>query len=218
MQVLGTESFLTTPDVNGQLVMLNGGGTGTVTYGTLAARPAASTSGNLYVDTTSNYIWRDTGAAWVQLSTGNVLQVVTGAIPATSGTTTIPLDNTTPLVSEGWQIWSQSFTPISAASRIKIEFTIMSASSITTTTAANILALFAGSTNIGTTANRVQPSSANTPFCMALTVVYSPGSTAAITFSARLGGSIASTSYCNQTSAVTFGGASATEYIITEIL
>jgi hypothetical protein len=50
---------------------------------------------------------------------------------------------------------------------------------------------------------------------MGVCITYAPGSTAAITFSARLG-STGGTWYCNQTSAATLGGSLATEYTITE--
>ena len=214
MQVLGTESFLATPDVNGQLVLLNGGGTGTVTYGTLAARPAASTTGDLYVDTTSNYIWQDTGAAWVQLSTGKVLQVVTGTIAAGTGTTIVPLDNTSPTITEGWQIFTQTFTPLSATSTVKIEFTITSSHSATTGT--NILSLFAGATNLTSVAGRTD-SVANTATVLTINEAYLPGSTAAITFSARLGNPTAGSSICNRVGANTLGGSLVSTYTITEI-
>jgi hypothetical protein len=214
MQVLGTESFLATPDVNGQLVLLNGGGTGTVTYGTLAARPAASTAGNIYIDTTSNYIWQDTGAAWVQLSTGKVLQVVTGTIIAASGTTTVPLDSTSPTITEGWQIFTQAFTPLSATSTIKIEFTITSSHSAATGT--NILSLFAGTTNLASVAGRTD-STANTATVLSINEAYLPGSTAAITFSARLGNPTAGSSICNRVGTNTLGGSLVSTYTITEI-
>ena len=148
----GSYSFEDTPTVNGLNVLLSGGGTGTITTGTFASRPAAGTAGNLYVDTTNNYIWVDSGAAWVQLSTGRVLQVVTGSIAASSGTTTVPLDNTAPTNTEGNLIWTQSFTPISASSRIIISYTITSASSIASAT--NIMSVFAGTTNIGAVMSR----------------------------------------------------------------
>jgi hypothetical protein len=47
---------------------------------------------------------------------------------------------------------------------------------------------------------------------------YSPGSTSAITFSARTGTNGNGTAYVNQTSGATLGGAPVSEYIIMEIL
>lgn len=86
--VLGTESFSATPDVNGLLVLLNGGGLGTITAGTLASRPAASTTGNLYVDTTNSVWYYDTGAAWVMIDSGpNPILGGTASVTIPVGTT-----------------------------------------------------------------------------------------------------------------------------------
>lgn len=211
----GSYTFEDTPTVNGLAVLLNGGGTGTITSGTLAARPAASAAGNLYVDTTNNLLWGDSGAAWVQVSTGRVLQVVSGSIPASSGTATIPLDGTAPLVTEGWQMWTKSFTPLITTSRIIIQFSITTSHSVGTGT--NICSVFAGNTNIGAAAARTD-SVALTASSISLSVVYAPGSTAAITFSARLGNPTVGTSYCNTVGTTnTLGGTLVSEYTITEV-
>ena len=88
MQVLGSESFLNIPDVNGQLLLVNGGSTGTITTGTFASRPSASTSGNLFVDNT-NFVWYyDNGTVWNQLSTGpNPIIPGTASLTVPIGTT-----------------------------------------------------------------------------------------------------------------------------------
>jgi hypothetical protein len=217
MQVLGTESFLSTPDVNGQLVMLNGGGTGTVSYGTLAARPAASTAGNLYVDTTSNYIWQDTGAAWVQLSTGTVLQTVTGTIAATAGTSVISTAVTlTPLLADGVTAWTRTFTPLVSTSRLVITYALTVAHGTAARNA--ITSVFAGSTNIGSAAGYM--ATANTPASISFHIVYAPGSTATITFTAKVGSTGSGTIAVSQVNSTTgtLGGAAASEYTIMEIL
>jgi len=215
MQVLGTESFLTTPDVNGQLVMLNGGSTGTITTGTLAARPAASTAGNLYIDTTNNNIWRDTGAAWVSLN--RVLQVVSGAIPATTGTAQITTALTAvPVLADGTTAWTTSFTPISTSSKLIISFDLTVAHGSAARTV--ITSVFAGSTNIGSAA--IYLATANTPGSIGVYIVYSPGSTSAITFTAKAGATGNGTFAISQVNSTTgtLGGAAATEYTIMEIL
>lgn len=43
-------------------------GTAVIMEGTFAARPAASLAGRLYNDTTNLVLWRDTGAAWTQVT------------------------------------------------------------------------------------------------------------------------------------------------------
>lgn len=144
---------------------------------------------------------------------GTVLQTATGPIAASSGNVTVPLDNTLPTNTEGNQIFSVVFTPISATSRIIISFSITSSHSANSGT--NILSLFAGTTNIATSAQRT--ATANAAFGLAIDEVYSPGSTAAITFSARLGNSAGGTCYCNQIGTTTLGGGLVSSYIIQEI-
>jgi hypothetical protein len=118
------------------------------------------------------------------------------------------------MITEGWQIWTTTFTPISATSRILIQFGITSSHSSTNST--NIMVLFAGSTNIGTVAGRID-SIANTAVPLFMNKIYAPGNTATITFSARLGNPVPGTSYCNQVGANTLGGTLISNYIITEI-
>jgi hypothetical protein len=219
MQVLGSESFLSIPDVNGQLVLLNGGGTGTVSYGTLAARPAASTAGNLYVDTTSNVIWRDTGAAWVSLSaSGSVLQVVTGTIPATTASTVIPLDNTIPTSTEGTQIFANTFTPISATSRIIVSYMLTVAVGTNNTNMATTA--FSGTTNIGAAVTRCATSSATagSSYNLSLQAAFAPGAVTPIVIQGRVGALSGATWYANTHATAFFGGALVSEYTIMEVL
>lgn len=216
MQVLGTQTFLSTPDVNGTPVLLNGGGTPQITTGTTAARPAFGNAGDLYVDTTTNNIYRDTGTSWDNLSSGKLLQMVSGAIAATSGTTQIVTAVTaTPTITDGFQIWSTTFTPISATSRICVEFYITSSHGNAARPV--IVSCFAGSTNIGSVATYM--ATANVAYPIGMSVVYSPGSTSTITISARAGavgtGTLTVGRYNGTTN--TLGGAASTEFTIMEI-
>ena len=87
-QVLGSDSFTVTPDVNGLFVLLNGGGTGTLTTGTFASRPAAGTVGNLYVDSTNSVMYYDSGSAWSTLGVGpNPIFAGTSSLTAPIGST-----------------------------------------------------------------------------------------------------------------------------------
>ena len=245
-QVLGSQSYLSTPDVNGALVLTTttgvnsvlgttnqiavsgsvptftvgidnnpifpGTGSMTMPVGTTAERPVSPAAGMIRFNTTLGASETYNGTAWV---TGHlILQVVTGLIATSSGSTTVPYDNTTPTITEGWQIWTESFTPVSATSRLIIQYTITTANSANNVT--NILSTFAGNTNIGSVSARV-PATGGTTIPLTVSIVYSPGSTAAITFTARLGGSAAGTSYCNRGSTATLGGAYVTEYSIIEV-
>jgi len=284
-EVLGSLTFIDNPTAGGIQLVLNSNGVPSLYADVTANRPAAGTTGRLFVDTTSNIIQRDNGASWDTLSNvitytgtanqidvaggvisissdlilpgtsrvrlpsgttaqrpaspgagdmrfnstlgyaekytgsywgplGLVLQQVTGTIAASSGTGTIPYDNTTPMSTEGYQIWTQSFTPLSATSRILIQFTITAASSST----ASILtcAVFSGSTIISASSNRAAPT-AGQPINVSMTALWVPGSTATTTLSARLGPSNGATAYCNQGSGATLGGAYVSSYVITEI-
>jgi hypothetical protein len=281
-EVLGSSTFLVTPTVNGADVLLNAGGVPAILSDTTANRPAAGSTGRLFLDTTLNAFYRDNGASWDAIVAaasvsgttnqinvaggvvsiadnavlpgtgafrppvgttaqrpgaptagdtrwntttaeseefngtfwkpkGVVLQMVSGSIAASTGTSQTPLDNTVPTSTEGTQIWTQSFTPLSTTSKIMIMFNLVHSNSSNANT--NILAVFAGTTNIGASIGRV--SANNGAGSMGLCITYTPGSTAAITFSGRLG-STGGTWYVNQTSAATLGGSLATEYTITE--
>lgn len=291
MDVLGSLSFLQTPDVNNDLVLTSDNGITSFSAGTIGFRPTPGVLGRIYLATDTNRFFYDDGSAWidttqvplidgtagqivvvdgtnstpaiVSLATnpvlpgsagvtmpagttaersstpasadtrfntsvskletyngsywcqhGTVLQVVTGTIAASSGTSTIPFDNTTPLVTEGNQIWTHTFNPISATSRVIIQFSITAAASISSSLVT--CALFAGNTIIGAVSQRAAQSN-NQPFSMSVSRVWVPGSTAGVTLQARLGGNVASTTYCNTTSTGSLGGALVSSYIITEI-
>lgn len=53
----------------------------------------------------------------LNLTLGQVIQAVSGTVNAVSGTTQLPFDNTTPLITEGFQILSLSVTPKSVNSK-----------------------------------------------------------------------------------------------------
>lgn len=50
--------------------VMNGGGTPSLTSGSLGSRPAAATAGRIYIDTTNNNIYRDTGSSWILIGDG----------------------------------------------------------------------------------------------------------------------------------------------------
>lgn len=180
--------------------------------GSTAQRPASPTSGLTRWNSTTSSAELYNGTYW--LPQGQVLQVVTGTINAASGTTSIPYDSTTPLITEGTAIWSTTFTPLSATSRLLISFTLVNTNA--TVSNVNVCSLFVGATLAGATMDRAAAN--NAPSSMALHAVASPGSTAPITIQARFGGQGGTTWYVNQTNAASLGGASVTEYSIIEVL
>jgi hypothetical protein len=247
--VLGTLSFLDTPDVNGVLVLtassgvnsvsgtanqiavtgsipaytvglasdaiLPGTGAVTVPVGTTAQRPTGAVGMRRW-NSTLGYAELYNGAVWQPL--GRVLQVVTGPIAGTSGTTVIPNDNTIPTNAEGIQIFTTSFTPISAASTVILTYSISvntSANNISVATCA-----FSGTTNLGATVTRCAVSTGTTGLLYSLSnsVAWAPGATTTITISGRCGPLAASTCYINSHATAFFGGALVTDYTIMEIL
>jgi len=187
--------------------------------GATADRPASPAAADLRYNTTLNFPEVYNGTTWLP-ATGKVVQMVTGTIAATSGTTQTVLDNTAPTSSEGFQIWTQAFTPVYSTSRIVITFSVTL--SHATVGRTFITSVFAGTTNIGSIVSSIGATTAlGTAMAgtsTTLQVVYSPGATTAITFSARTGTNGTGTAYVNQTSGATLGGASVTEYTIMEIL
>jgi len=181
----------------------------TLPSGSTAQRPALPIAGDIRYNSTLGYNEKYTGSYWGPF--GLVLQQTTVAIAAQTGTTTVPLDNTTPTSTEGWQFFSQTFTPLSATSRIIIRLNITCGMSANGTIIGSI---FAGSSNIGSAAH-VRAATAAYPMCWQ--IVYQPASTATITFSGRIGGSAASTTYVNQAGASTLGGSLVSYLTIEEV-
>lgn len=135
---------------------------------------------------------------------GLVLQRLAAA-PYTANTalsTNIPIDDSTPISTEGTQILSQAITPKSATSKINIKST----GTLVVSTGAGIVcaALFRGTTCI-----KSQPlycAGANSPVPWNIDVYDEPGSTSEQTYSIRVGANSVSV-FCNGTSSGRlFGG------------
>lgn len=153
------------------------------------------------------------GLVTAGLNTG-VQQIVTGTIAASSGTTQIPFDNTTPSSTEGFSIWSASVTPRVSTSTILVEFHLTVGHA--TNTRYVTVAVFNGSTCLGT--QTVFAATAGAPYAMKMVVPFQPGTTQAQSIDVRLGASGNGTCYCNQTGSATQGGAYVSKYVITEIV
>ena len=180
--------------------------------GTTAQRPVAPLAGMVRYNSTLGYNEKYTGSYWSAF--GLVLQVVQGNITSSIGTTQLPWDNTVPLITEGHQIWTQSFTPVSATSRILIQFT----TTVATSTAARVAttSVFYGTTIVSAVGSYC--ATANQPFPSAVSFVYLPGSVATVTIQARCGLNGTGTLSINQVGAsLILAGAAVTEYLIMEI-
>jgi hypothetical protein len=183
-----------------------------IPVGTTAQR-GASTAGNVRQNSTLAYAETYNGTVWQPL--GRVLQVVSGNIAAQTATNSqTPLDATTPLSTEGTQIWTTSVTPISASSRLVVSYSLTHVHATNTRT--QITALFNGTTNIGSMATIC--ASGGAQYNSSHQVVFSPGSTATITISCRVGSNGNGTWYINSGATNTLGGSMVTQYTIMEIL
>ena len=193
----------------------NAGSVPSIQSGLAASRPAAGVVGRLYIATDTNVISRDSGSAWQTISQLSAsLQQMFGTIPAMTGTTLIPYDNTVPLVTEGTQLFAVAITPRTTSSKIRLEFTLLNDSN---TSARHLtIAIFRGTTCVYATDNYVR--SAGQPQPISVDFVDSPNTVAATTYSVRIGASGTGTWYVNQTTAaVTYGGVSTSTYVLSEI-
>ena len=127
-------------------------------------------------------------------------------------TTLLPTDDTVPLVTEGTQILSLSFTPKSATNKLRIRFfgEVSAASS-----AAVGWAIFDGSTCIRAGLVTVPAADNGTQIAGAVELV--AGSTSAKTITVRIGGNSVTIRMNGTSGARAFGGASAATLTIEEI-
>lgn len=139
----------------------------------------------------------------VQQAIGALYSMEYTTIPAATGTGgNIPEDNTTPLVSEGTEIATDSITPANDTLRVRVQASF----SATNDGGRNMIAvLFRGSTAIA--ACYAGDSASNKPNVMSFNVVDSPATASAVTYSIRFGKTTgAETWYVNQVSGATLGG------------
>lgn len=118
-------------------------------------------------------------------------------------TNVIPADDTTPLVGEGTEILTTSFTPTSTSNKIEVQFNGLLANA--SAGGETVIALFEGSTCVG--ARWISQSSSGTAIS-SLQFQFTPSSTDAATYSLRVGPGASGTSFVNKdnASAFTLGG------------
>ena len=207
--IYGSHSFSNIPDVNGDPVLLNGGGTGQIATGSLASRPAPGNAGDLFVDTTNFAIWHDTGSAWGPLS--RVLNVYSApGIVTTTTANLLALSNTIPPVTMGIQYNSITLTPLSVNSVFLIN--VSPVLSVGTSNATLTCAAFLDNTCIGFSSTT--PSAINRPLPACLNLISIPNSTSSLTYSIRIAATTG-TLFVNRTStqATLFGGVGANQHL-----
>ena len=169
-------------------------------------------AGQLRFNTTTSTFECHDGSQWIP--PGTVLQTVTATISTAQYTgATIPLDTSVPLSTEGAQFFTVNFTPLSTTSRLIIQFSAV----VGTTTAARtvIAAIFAGTTNIGSTISYA--ASANLGYPMSFQRDLLLGSTAPTTISGRIGLSGSGNTTVNRSGNNTLGGSMNSTVTITEV-
>jgi hypothetical protein len=120
----------------------------------------------------------------VSASQPAIRQVVTAVIAAASGTTTIPLDNTSPVNTEGTQIVTANITPADSNNEVLVR------ASFTVDTSLNdsiIAAVFRGSTCIGAAILANTNSGETTAGVVSFNIKDAPASASAVTYSIRIG-------------------------------
>lgn len=168
---------------------------------------------------TANQTLYYNGTQWINSSTGgnagsgHIVRTVASSIAAISGTTTIPMDNTTPLITKGTQIWSATITPSASTTKMMISATAyMDANSQKVI----VMHIFRNNTPICSTAINVAGGSK--PSTVSVQTTDAPATTSAVTYSCRVGLATSGTWYVNTDSAPYFNGLLVNNgYRITEI-
>lgn len=148
--------------------------------------------------------WENEAGTEVQLTrrsnpAGTIVQIVSTNLTAyTTSTATIPCDNTVPQIGEGVEILTKAITPVSATNNILIQANVVAGNSVN----GNKITLAAFKATTGDAIAAIadsQDSGGTTDYAHNITLnhVVTPGTTAAVTYSVRIGGSGAGTTFVN---------------------
>lgn len=182
----------------------------TLPIGTIAQRPIHS---NGMIRFNSNTLREEISESNQWRPLGRLLQFATGNITQTTGTTILPYDATLPTSTEGFQIFTTSFTPLYTTSTIVVMFNVWYECSVLNTVVSTTL--LNDNTVIGASSTRQATS--NQPDTLNITRHFISGTTSPINISGRIGPAAAATVYVNRGNTETFGGTISTSYIIMEL-
>jgi len=191
-----------------------GGSTGAVTGGTFTSLVALTGQATAVTqpssDNTSNV------ATTLFVKNANATQIgryVVGSIGAGSGTYVYGFSVGVPVPSSSWnKLWTASITPSSTSSKILVEF----GCTVSVSTAMQTyFVLTRGSTVIGMTG--LYSASATNPAPLSLFVFDSPNTTSSTTYTCYYAQNVAGTTYINQLSITSFGGAMTSNYYLQDI-
>lgn len=217
-----SEANLSLNNIGGTLGTSKGGtGLSTVGSANSVLGVNAGASGLEYksfVAGTGVTITHTAGSITISSTSSGSAQIFAVDIPASTITGVIPTNTTTPLSTEGTQIATLTITPASVSSKVvgQLSMFVDSANNNKNMT----VAVFRGTTLVGLSS--VNVTTANRNAQLALTFLDSPTTTAATTYTVRVGRSNAGTSYINAngSNAITFGGSAGVKsaFIIREVL
>lgn len=157
----------------------------------------------------------DSAVTNAKVATGFVVQEVSTASTAfASGTTTIPLDDTIPQISEGTEFMTQTITPKSATNILVISVIMVGSVNATT----NLIgAIFQDSTANALAAATVVSLNTGNSIQLSVRHIMTAGTTSATTFRFRAGGSSASTvTFNGRDGARLFGAITKSSITVTE--
>lgn len=155
----------------------------------------------------------------LDLTLGQVIQVVSGTVNAVSGTTQIPFDNTAPLITEGFQLLSLSVTPKAVASKQYLTLNLNVDHSnnnriITATVWVNTSLIYTHSVNIADTL--IAPS--GRPLSLPIHAWFDSVDLTPKTVQVRVGANGNGTTYVGASADVNLGGNRNTHYSLMEVL
>ena len=137
----------------------------------------------------ANQVWTATSATAsdFQVAGGKILQSISAVIAAASGTTTMPFDDTTPLIGEGTEIFSQDLTPASSSNKVRISGVINAGALGQDSSNGLGVTIFRDSTLVGAYAWQDWSAFTDGSFAFPIHIIDSPSSTSAIDYSIRVG-------------------------------
>lgn len=150
----------------------------------------------------------------LNLTLGQVIQIVSGTVNAVSGTTQLPFDNTTPLITEGFQLLSLTVTPKAVASKQYLTFNLNVDHSnnnrtITATVWVNTSLIYTHSVNIATSGR---------PLSLPIHTWFDSTDLTLKTVQIRIGANGNGTTYVGAAPVANLGGNRFSDYSLMEVL
>jgi hypothetical protein len=149
-----------------------------------------------------------------EIMLGQVVQIVSNTVASVSGTTQVPFDNTTPLITEGFQILSLDITPKASDSRIYIFFNLnidhsANNRTVTATVWAGTSLIYTHSVNLAT---------AGRPISLPIHTWFDSTDTTLKNIQVRVGANGNGTTYVGASPTANLGGNRFSDYSVMEVL